>query len=151
MRDLYIIKMDCNEFSFSLYWHLSPLSFLCSLSLSHWLPLSIQLISNRLYWHDWGILMVPKLYKKRGENMLHYICLSMSSPLRIPTLSLPVCTHCSQQKTQTISFLPARLPQPLLCLGIFRLLSTCKSPETKIFFVFLIRDEKTAVWVAWRL
>lgn len=79
--------------------------------------------------------MVPKLYKKEKKNMLHYICLSMSSSLRIPTLSLAECNHCSQQKTQTISFLLVHLPQPLLCLGIFPLLSTCKSPETYIFYL----------------
>ncbi len=88
--------------------------------------------------------MVPKLFQKREKNMLHYICLSMSSSLRIPTLSLPACNHCSQQKTQTISFLVAHLPQPLFCFGIFPLLCTCKSPETCIFYLSFSLEMKGA-------
>lgn len=99
---------------------LTAFSHLSSPSLSHWLPLSIQLISNRLYWHDWGILMMPKLYKKRKKNMLH-LCLSCL--LHFPGfvhpsgLSASVQTPQPAKKTQTISFLSNRT-QPLLCLGL---------------------------------
>lgn len=72
------------SFPFPLFWHLSPLSSLSSPSLSRWLPLSIQLISNRLYWHDWGILMVPKLYEeKEKKHAVLYL------PLRVFLASQP--------------------------------------------------------------
>lgn len=119
------------------------------------LPLSIQLISNRLYWHDRGILIVPKLCEKRREknHAALYLPLHVSlafQPSRILTLSLPACKHFRQQKALTISFLVVHLPQPLLCLGILRL---CPSvPWNKdTLFVFPIRDEKTPIWMDWRL
>lgn len=71
--------------------------------------------------------------------MLHYICLSMSSSLR--SLSASPLSPCQRaitaasRKTQTISFLLAHLPQPLLRVGIFPPLSTCKSPKTEIFYL----------------
>lgn len=125
--------------SFSLFWHLSPLSSLSSPSLSRWLPMSIQLISNRLYWQDWSILMVPKLYKKREKNMLHYICLSMSSSLRSLSASpLSPCqraiTAASRKCKLSPSFLHIFL-SPSPDWVFFSLLSICKIPQIEIFYL----------------
>lgn len=49
-------------------------------------------------------------------------------------------TTASNRKTQTASFLLTHLPQPLLCLGIFPLLSTCKSSE--IFYLSFLLETK---------
>lgn len=148
MRDLYIVKnWVVMSFPFPLFWHLSPLSSLSCPSLFRWLPLSIQLISNRLYWHDWGILMVPELYKKRGKkHAVLYLPLRVflaSQPQRVATLSLPACNQCSQHRTQTISYLLTRRPYSTSSVWVFFL---CCPPVNaynwNILFVFPIRDKK---------
>lgn len=149
MRDLYIRKKNwvVTSFPFPSFWHLSPLSSLSSPSLSRWLPLSIQLISNRLYWHDWGILMVPELYKKEEKNMLYYNCLSVSSSLR--SLSASLLSPCqraahvasTEHKLSPTSSHVGPTAPPLS--GYFFL---CCPPVNacnwNILFVFPIRDEK---------
>lgn len=117
-----------------------------SLSLSRWLPLSIQLISNRLYWHNRGILMVPKLCKKEKKNMLYYICLSMSSSLRSLSASLlspcqRTITAASRKSKPSPTSSPIFL-SPSSVWVFFHLLSTCKSPEMEIFYLSFLLEMK---------